>query len=227
MAGGIIISQAYGQGDEKKVKNCIANTAYIMLIFPLIIGCMALQRVVNHFGEIPAAAFTTTSRNEQVIHQPYQTLGAALSTYCGQNYGAKKNDRVILGYKKSMLMMVAFTLCMIPIMQLFGKTITGFFVNETQVIEMGARALQISSLFYVFLGVIYVVRGVLNGLGDAFFAFLNGTVEVIGRVTIPILLTMIPAIGLWGIWWSVGIVWLLSGFTAWLRYLYFKKSRFE
>lgn len=82
----------------------------------------------------------------------------------------------------------------------------------------------LSSIFYVFLGVIYIVRGVLNGVGDSFFALLNGIVEVIGRFTVPIILTMIPFVGLWGIWWSVGIVWFISGLAAWLRYRWFKKN---
>lgn len=88
---------------------------------------------------------------------------------------------------------------------------------------MGAKALKITSFFYVMLGMIYVVGGVLNGLGDSFFALFNGIVEVFGRFTVPFMLTAIPAIGLWGIWWSVGIVWAISGITAWMRYRYFKK----
>ncbi len=199
----------------------------LSLQFSLIaISCMALQRVVNAFGAVAMAAFTATSRIEQVIHQPYQTLSAALSTYSGQNYGANKNDRVVMGYRKSMLMMVIFTIAMIPIMQLFGRQITSIFVSDPEVIEMGAVALKITSWFYVFLGLIYVARGVLNGVSDAFFALFNGIVEVIGRFTVPIFLTMIPMIGLWGIWWSVGVVWFLSGFTAWLRYVWYKKKHF-
>lgn len=188
------------------------------------ISSMALQRVVNTFGAVAVAAFTATGRIEQVIHQPYQTLSAALATYSGQNYGAKKYKRVIEGYHKTLLMMAIFTAIMFPVIQIFGEEITGFFVKDIEVIKMGAKALRITSLFYIFLGLIYVVRGVLNGLGDAFFALLNGIVEVIGRFTIPILLTMIPFIGLWGIWWSVGIVWFFSGLTSWMRYLYKRKD---
>ena len=88
---------------------------------------------------------------------------------------------------------------------------------------MGARALRITSWFYIFLGVIYVVRGVLNGIGDATFALINGVTEVVGRFVVPVILVAIPLIGVWGIWWSVGIVWFLSGLTAWLRYLYMKR----
>jgi len=192
----------------------------ISLQFSLIaISCMALQRVVNNFGAVAVAAFTATSRVEQLIHQPYQTLGAALSTYSGQNFGANKKDRLITGYKKSMLMMAIFTLVMIPIIQIFGNGITRLFVKDDAVITMGAKALRITSWFYVFLGLIYMVRGVLNGVGDATFSLVNGITEVAGRFTVPILLTAIPLIGVWGIWWSVGVVWFLSGFTAYIRYL--------
>ena len=197
----------------------------LSLQFSLIaISCMALQRVVNSFGKVAVAAFTATSRIEQIIHQPYQTLGAALSTFTGQNYGARKNDRITAGYKKSLMLMAIFSASMLPIMQFFGEAIIRIFVEDEAVIEMGAVALRITSFFYVMLGIIYVVRGVLNGLGDSFFALLNGIVEVIGRFIVPVLLTQIAAIGLWGIWWSVGIVWSMSGLTAWMRYLWYKKK---
>lgn len=213
--------------DKKIVWNAIRIGVPLSLQFSLIaISCMALQRVVNSFGAVAMAAFTATSRIEQVIHQPYQTLGTALSTFTGQNYGARKYDRVVMGYRKGMLLMVVFTLIMVPVMQLFGSPITSIFVKDEEVIRMGAMALRITSVFYVFLGVIYVVRGVLNGVGDAFFALLNGIIEVIGRFIVPIALTSVAIIGLWGIWWSVGIVWFMSGFTAWLRYVWYKKKYF-
>ena len=197
----------------------------LSLQFSLIaISCMALQRIVNSFGSIAMAAFTATSRMEQLIHQPYQTLGTALSTYTGQNFGAGRNDRVVAGFKKGALIMCIFSILMLPIMQIFGDNIIKIFVSDEPVVEMGAKALRITSIFYACLGTIYVVRGVLNGLGDAFFALLNGIVEVIGRFTVPILLTGIAGIDVWGIWWSVGIVWTMAGGSALVRYISYKKK---
>ncbi len=196
----------------------------LSLQFSLIaISCMALQKVVNSYGKIAVAAFTATSRIEQIIHQPYQTLSAALATFTGQNYGAGKKDRITVGYRKSLLLMAIFSVLMLPVMQLFSEGIIRIFVQDEAVIAMGAQALRITSYFYIMLGLIYVVRGVLNGLGDSFFALLNGIVEVIGRFFVPVMLTGIAAIGLWGIWWSVGIVWSISGITAWMRYVSYKK----
>lgn len=190
------------------------------------ISCMVLQRVVNGFGAVAVAAFTATSRIEMVIHQPYQTLGQSLSTFCGQNYGARKNDRVVLGLKKGTLLMVIFSIIMLPVMQIFCEPIIRIFVEDSDVISMGAQAIRITSLFYVFLGVIYVVRGVLNGIGDSVFAFINGVVEVICRLIFPAFMTALPLMGVWGIWWSVGATWFISGLTAYLRYVWYKRRLF-
>lgn len=192
----------------------------VSLQFSLIaVSTMAVQRVVNTFGTIAVAAYTATSRIEQLVHSPYQTLQASLSTYCGQNYGAGKHDRVIDGYRKSLGIMAIITVVLFVVMQLFGEGITSVFVSETDVIALGATGLKITSLFYIMLGVIYVVRGILNGVGDAFFALFNGVIEVIGRFSVPVIMTAYLGFGVKGIWWSCGIVWAISGATAWLRYL--------
>lgn len=188
------------------------------------ISCMVLQRVVNGFGAITVAAFTATSRIDQFMGEPYQTMGMALSTFTGQNFGAKKFKRIQEGFKKSFWIMAFFSIVMLPIFQIFRYQIIGFFVNDSEVVEMGAQALKIMSFFYFSLGLIITVRGVLNGIGDAFFALLNGFVEVLGRFTIPFILTAIPAIGVWGIWWSVAFVWTLSALTGVFRYLYKRKD---
>ncbi len=191
----------------------------ISLQFALIaISSMAIQRIVNSYGTVVVAAFTSTSRIEQLIHQPYATLGTSIATYCGQNYGARKYDRVYMGYKKGFLMMTILTLVMIFVMQIFGRAITGLFVSDSEVIELGTLGLKITSLFYLALGTIYVVRGVLTGIGDSFFALFNGIIEVVGRFTIPLFMTKYMGMEEAGIWFSTGAVWILSGVTAWLRF---------
>lgn len=211
--------------DRKIITDVVKLGFPLSMQFSLIaISSMALQRVVNLFGPVAVAAFTATGRIEQLVHQLYITLSTSLSTYSGQNYGAARNDRVIEGYKKGLLIMFLTTLFLLPLMFILGDNIMAIFVNDADVIQMGAIALKITSLFYILLGMIYVVRGVLSGIGDSSFALQNGIIEVICRFIIPAGLTSIPAIGLWGIWWSVGVAWGISGITAWLRYIYDKKK---
>ena len=185
---------------------------------------MALQRLVNGFGPTVMAAFTAVSRVEQLLHQPYGTLSAALSTYSGQNLGAKNLDRIKLGLKKAIGMMMIFSLAMLPVMQFGSEAIVKVFVNDPEVIAYGATAMRITSWFYIFLGMIYVTRGVLNGVGDAMFALINGFVEVVGRIIIPVLMVSIPFLGVWGIWVSTGLVWAVSALFCVLRYISWRKK---
>lgn len=189
------------------------------LQFALIaVSTMALQRVVNAYGPVVVAAFTATSRIEQLVHQPYQTLCASLATFCGQNYGANQKDRVLEGHRKGMLMMFIISIVMLTVMQLFSEPLTSLFVSEPEVIRLGSMGLKITSFFYITLGTIYVVRGTLTGVGDSFFALFNGVIEVIGRFIVPVTLTALLGLGVKGIWLSTGLVWAVSGITAWLRY---------
>ena len=136
-----------------------------------------MQRVVNNYGAVAVAAFTATSRIEQLIHQPYQTLGAALSTYSGQNYGAKNKERLAEGFKKSMLMTAIFSLAMLPIMQFLGNAITRLFVKDPEVIAMGA-----GSCIGGFLGGAIVDKDKNNRK-----AKLRESLMQMGNVSIPIL----------------------------------------
>lgn len=182
------------------------------------ISCVILQSVVNTFGSVVVAAFTATSRIEQLVQQPYNSLCMAMSTYTGQNIGAGKLDRVRLGFRKGCLIMGIFSLVMLPLAQFGGEVIMELFVNETEVIGFGARALRITSWFYLPLGMIYVARGTLNGAGDAVFAFANGLVEMIGRICFARPLTKLPFLDVWGIWLATALTWLITAIFSMIRY---------
>ena len=183
------------------------------------ISCMVLQGVVNHFGETVMAAYTITGRIEQIVQQPYGSLGMALTTYSGQNMGANKLDRVKKGFRQAVFMVLIFSIAMIPVAYLFGEQIIGFFVKEPDVIAIGARALRITSLCYFGLGMIYVPRAVLNGCGDTGFAMLNGITEVVCRIAYSQVFTRIPKIGFWGIWITSGFTWVTTAVVCVIRYV--------
>lgn len=188
------------------------------------ISTTALQAFVNTFGTAVMAAFTTTNRIEGLVHMPYGSISAALSTYAGQNYGAGDMKRVKEGLKNGMFLASIFTAVVMVVYLTMAEGIIGLFVKEQEVIDLGSRALRLTSWFYIFLALIYMCRGILNGIGDALFALINGVVEVIVRVSTPFLLVLIPGVGLWSIWWTTGITWMLSALTCLWRYLSWRKK---
>ncbi len=209
----------YFRYDVDIVKKCIVLGVPIASQSALIaVSCIILQMVVNGFGESVVAAFTATNRIEQLVQQPFNSIGAAISTFTGQNIGANKLDRVKKGYHKSIILVAGFSLIMLVFAWAFGYYIMRLFVDDQAVIELGVKALRITSTMYFPLGVIYITRGLLNGAGDAFYAMINGFVELAGRILFPICLVTIPLIGVWGIWFSTGFTWVITAIASIIRY---------
>lgn len=172
-------------------------------------SCVMLQSVINSFGTMIMAVFTATNRIENLVNQIYIAANTALSNYTAQNLGAGNTDRVRAGTRCCIQITVGFSLLMVLVMYLCGHMFMGWFVADRQVIETGAQALKLISLFFVFWGLLYVFRGILNGAGNAGFALVSGILEVVGRMGCAFLLTSIPFIGQWGIWLAEGLTWIL------------------
>lgn len=180
---------------------------------------VVIQGVVNSFGSSVIAAFTATTRIEQLVTQPYISLSSAVATFTGQNIGAGNIKRVKSGYRKSYIIIGIFTLCMMLPAQFLGEPIMRLFVDNAEVIALGTGALRITSLCYFPLGMIFITRGLLNGSGDTFFSFINGMIEVVCRIALTGPLCCINFIGVWGIWIAYAITWLITGLASWFRYL--------
>lgn len=183
------------------------------------LSCVALQSVVNRYGTTVMAAYTATGRVEGLVQQPFNSLGLAVSTFAGQNAGAGQYDRVRTGIKKSVWLVVIFSVLMILVMWLFGEPIVRIFIDEPEVVRIGAKGLRITSMMYFGLGLIYVMRGMLNGVGDALFAMMNGVTEVVGRIGFAFMFMMIPSVGMWGVWYTNGLTWALTGLVNVFRVL--------
>ena len=188
------------------------------------VSTTVLQAFINSFGANAMAAFTAVSRIESFAHMPYGSINAALSTYAGQNYGARNIRRVKDGFRHGMLLSAGFTVAIMASFLLFCEPMMRLFVKEPEVIAIGARGLCMTSWFYIFLATIYMCRGILNGIGDALFAFINGAVEVVCRIGLSVLLLLIPGIGMDSIWWATGLTWAFAALSCWIRYCSWKKK---
>ena len=188
------------------------------------VSTSALQRFVNSFSTVAMAAFTATNKIEQFIQLPFGSLSSGLSTYSAQNYGAGKMHRLKEGFRVSLLITLAFFALVLVIVQIFSKEIISIFVAEPEVIEMGGKALRITSWFFIFLGTIYAARGILNGVGDILFSFINGFIEMLSRIFLPMLIVAITTLGVWSIWWTAALTWFLSALFCVLRYFFWKKK---
>ena len=210
--------------DELKLRmnvftKCLVTGIPIALQNALVsVSMIALQRTANSFNEDVMAAYTASMRVEQLVQQPFASLNAAISTFAGQNIGAGKRERAVRGYRRSVLVGLGFSLLMLTLFMLFSRQIVGIFVDEPAVLDIGEKALKLSSLFYFPLGLIHITRGMLNGAGDVGFALLNGIAEVVGRIGFAAILVHIPGVGYWAVWGTTCLTWVLTAVMSLIRY---------
>ena len=204
--------------DRKMMLKCVTTGVPIAAQNGLIsISMIAIQRVTNGFGETVMAAYTASMRIEQFVQQPFSSLNAALSAFVGQNIGAGSRDRAIKGCRSALLISSGFAAAAAVVFFFVSRALAGCFVSGAGVIEMCGSAISLTACFYVFLGMIHVLRGFLNGAGDTGYALANGLTEVITRVGLSLVLTQ-TALGCGGIWLTTCITWLFTALVSLIRY---------
>lgn len=174
------------------------------------VGGLILQSVVNAQGLIFMAGYNAASRLQGLMEMAGTALRGAVSTFIGQNFGAKKMNRVKLGLRKSVQMAVLMAILIGGAVIIWGKQLLRLFIRDDpaiveQVLIYGYRFLVFmgASLFALYL--LFVLRSALQGLGDTFTSMISGVLELLMRsgcaLTLPLLM------GEWGIYTSGVISW--------------------
>lgn len=154
------------------------------------IGVMVLQFVVNDYGSTYVAAYSTANKITNIVMQPGVTFGFAMATYAGQNLGAKKYDRINMGLKKTVLLSTAFNLFVAVVLIVFGKSMIGAIVGagEVEVIRIAQEYLVICSCALWVLGLLFIYRSTLQGMGDTLIPMISGVVEFALRIIVALAL---------------------------------------
>lgn len=206
--------------DREIFRKCIRLGVPVALQNSFIsISMMAMQGVINSFNETVIAAVTITHRLEQLVLQPGMSLGVAVASFTGQNIGAGLHDRVKNGLKSAFLLILAFSLIMLPVMYFGGQYFMRLFTKaeDFDVVRHGTQGIRITSLFYLPVGFIFVTRNFLSGAGDIHFPMVMGFLEVLGRVIFSNVIA--GYIGFKGIYWATALTWVLTGLIGVIRVL--------
>lgn len=178
------------------------------------IGIVVLQRAVNGFGTAAVAGYTAGNKVELLLQQPRIAVGTAMATYCGQNMGAKRFDRIRSGTYA--ICLIGFATCAIAAVLnvAAGEFLTTLFISDAsmpvrEVVAHGVMLLRTGVWFYIPLQCIYIFRSGLQGLGDAVNPFVGSTIELIARTVISVLLP--PMLGFMGVCLSAPLAWLGAG----------------
>ena len=186
-------------------------------------GILMVQGLVNRFGFAASAAFAAVVKIDAFAYMPAQDFGNAFATYIAQNYGAGQNDRIRRGLLTAVKISGVFCLLASLCVAVLARPLMLLFVDagEAEIIRIGVEYLRIEGLFYVGIGLLFLLYGLFRGLGKSIVSIVLTVVSLGSRVALAYTLSAIPGIGLAGIWWSVPIGWALAdmvGFGIFLQY---------
>lgn len=172
------------------------------------IGTLVVQLRLNELGADAVAAYTTAARVDGLAVALLASLGLAVSTFAAQNLGAGRGDRIRRGVVQGVWMSLAGALVLAVVLIAFGAQLVELFVGpgEHEVVEMAALFLTVNGGMYVVLGVLFVLRGALQGIGQAAVPTLTGVVELVMRVGAALALG--ATFGYAGVVWSNPLAWL-------------------
>ncbi|MBQ8821959.1 MAG: MATE family efflux transporter [Lachnospiraceae bacterium] len=132
----------------------------------LSLAMIVVQSLTNSFGEMVIAANVIIMRVDGFAMMPNLSFGTAMTTFTGQNVGAKKLDRVEKGSKQGTLLAVGFATTITAIILIFGKYLMGIFTDTTELVEFSSSMMRILAVGYIAMAVTQSLSGVMRGAGD-------------------------------------------------------------
>jgi len=130
------------------------------------IAMVTVQSLTNTFGEMVIACNVIVMRVDGFAMMPNFSFGVAMTTYAGQNVGAKKIDRVVQGTRDGLKMAVGVSATITVILLIFGKYLMSIFTSTAELVDLSMRMMRILAAGYIAMAVTQVLSGVMRGAGD-------------------------------------------------------------
>lgn len=125
-----------------------------------------VQSLTNSFGEMFIAANVIIMRVDGFAMMPNMSFGNSMTTYTGQNVGARQYDRVEKGAKQGAIMAVGVSATITALILIFGKYLMGVFTTTEELIELSANMMKILAPGYIAMALTQSLSGVMRGAGD-------------------------------------------------------------
>lgn len=186
--------------DSDHVTHLLNNGIPMGLQFSITgIGVIMLQSANNALGTMYVAAFTASMRVKYVFTTVFENIGVAMATYCGQNIGARRLDRVKSGLKAATGIMLVYFVITFAVIFPFSDEMMALFVDpsQRQIIDLASQYMRISNYFYPVLGMLTIFRYSIQGLGYSTLSLMSGVMEMLARCAVSI--WMVPAMGFMGV----------------------------
>ena len=207
---GLMLKRLLRMGLPAGVQNSVVGFANVIV-----------QSNINAFGSIAMAGSGSYTKLEGFAFMPITSFSMALTTFVGQNLGARQYDRAKQGARFGVISGIVLAEIIGIVIYAFAPTLISFFNSQPEVVEIGTLRARIISLFYFMLALSHLLSGILRGAGRTKVPMVVMLVSwcIIRIAYITIMLKFIPDIRV--VFWAYPLTWLLSTITF---LVYYKRS---
>ena len=172
-------------------------------------GTVILQYAINQLGYLIIAGHTAARKLNSFCTMPLTPLALATATFVSQNRGADQRDRILKVVRYAMILSLGWAIFITIVIAFAAPALITFISgsSESVVIENGARYLRWNTQFYSVLGILLVLRNVLQGLGKKVVPLVSSIIELIGKIVFVIL--FIPTLKYFGVIICEPVIWCL------------------
>ena len=196
---------------DRKMARKMLMTGFSMGLMGCLValGTLTLQTAINTLGTNIIVAHAATRKLTNMFMLPFSALATAIATFVGQNYGAAKYDRIKQGIRFTMLVsflwwavvvLISYTICPLLIQAITDTKIA-------EVIDTACLYQRVDTIVYGLVPTISIFRNSLQGMDDHMTPIISSGLELLGKVSIALLLT--PVIGYWAIIFAEPIIWVI------------------
>ena len=192
-----LMAEMYKSGLSMGLMSCLVG-----------IGTILLQSAINTLGTTVIVAHTAARKVFELVSLPNSVLGSAMATYCGQNYGARRFDRIRQGIRASLIIAAVWAVVVFLICHTIEGKLIQFVASTTNpdVIYRGSTYLKVDMSFIVICGVIVILRNSMQGFGDRVIPVFSSCIELAGKIIFAFVFA--PMFAYWGIIWAEPMVWI-------------------
>ena len=173
---------------------------------------------VNRFGSAAIAGFSSANKFDNFLGLPVNSFMLAITTFVGQNMGAKQIERVKKGINTCMFMGIGIVIAIGIPAYLFSDLCIRMFSQEADVIYYGSWMMRTLVPFYSILNIAQVLTGAVRGTGNTTVPMLINVFYycIIRQVFLAVAMMFVNSIVV--VFWSYPLTWTLSAVTLFIYY---------
>ena len=209
--------------ESKKAKEIVKlgfPMAFQRILFTVV--NIILARIIAIFGTNAIAAQKIGLQIESITYMVIGGLNGAIASFAGQNFGAKKFNRIKEGYNTALVIGITYSLIMSCVFIFLKGPIIKLFIRDVDTSLIAYRYLQAVAYSQAFSTIEMVSNGLFTGLGKPKIPAIISIVFTVLRI--PMALVLMNYYGIDGIWWSIAISSILKGIAAYIMYKFVIKE---